>query len=342
MTVLFMTGFDADTGAISGGSMSGTLSSRWTDAGGANADLVSASPRSGQGIRASGNSGWLRRAFGTNLTGAGVVGFAVRTTTSAASKVFFGILDGTTEQISVRTNSSSVLTVNRGSANVLVTGSTVLQPSTWYYIELKFTISPTNGTVELHLNGATEIASTTGLNTRNTSNSYWNGAGPWLAGDAAVYDDIYMLDASTSPNDDFLGPVSIVVLRPSGPGSSTQWTSNGGPNWAAADDSQDDDLTFVAATTAGSVDLYAMTDPPASSGTVYAVQHLIRARQDSGAQRTIQPALKIGSNTYFGSSINTGSGWVTYAQILDQSPATSSPWTLSELASIEAGIKLLS
>jgi hypothetical protein len=343
MTVLFMTGFDADTGAVSGTPLSGTLASRWTGTWGGtpSADLVDAAPRSKLGLRASGSNGWLRRSLGSNLTGAGVIGFAVRTSNLVTSRVLFGVMDGENEQISVRTNASAVLIVSRAGTTV-ATGSTVLQLNTWYYIELKFTISATAGTVELHLNGAVEIPSTTGLNTRNTANAQWNGVGPWLAGDWSVFDDIYVLDASTPPNNDFLGPVSIVALRPAGPGSSTQWTSNGAPNWAAVTDSQDDDASFVAATTGGAVDLYAMTDPPASSGTVYAVQHLIRARQDTGAQRTIQPALKIGANTYFGAAINTGSGWTTYAQILDYSPATSSPWTLSELAALEAGIKLLS
>jgi hypothetical protein len=344
MAIIFMTGFDADTGGYNGNTLTGTIARRWTDVviqTNLNAALTSASPRSRQAIRATSNGGCLRKAFATNYTGTGIIGFALYTEAGPASRSLFYVLDGTSEQISIRTDSSARLIVSRAGTTI-ATGTTVLTQGAWYYIELQFVIDPTAGSVTLRLNGATE-ASASNVNTRNTANSQWNGVGPFLTSGFSTVDDIYVLDASTGANTSFLGPVSIVPLYPSGAGSSTQWTSNGGANFAAVGEiTPDDDATFVASSTANAIDLYAMDDVPASTGTVYAVQHVINARQDTGATRSIAPVTRIGSTNYVGTAVNLSTGYQAIVQIYNQSPATSSAWTITEVNGLEAGVKLVS
>jgi hypothetical protein len=145
MALIFCDGFDWY--------LTADIEKRWTTGiGQATISPTNARSPSGQGVYVSGsNNAPLSKSFGANYT-TGCIGVAYRGAGANKSGIIV-VLDGTTEQISVRTNSSSVLTVTRN-GTVLATGSTVLSAGVWYYIELKFTIHNSAGVVELKLNGA--------------------------------------------------------------------------------------------------------------------------------------------------------------------------------------------
>jgi hypothetical protein len=274
----------------------------------------------------------------------GCVGFAWLTPSPIASRAALKIIVGTSEQISVRTDSSARLIVSRNGTTI-ATGTTPLNPNTWYYIELKFVISTTSGSVALRLNGADEISLTTGLNTAAAGGSSWNGiaiqrtGAGWPGG--GFFDDIYVLDTSQSPNNDFLGPISVLALSPNAAGNYQQWTPNGASNLGSVLQN-DGDGSFVMSSTQNQIDTFAMTDLPISSGTVYAVQQHITARNDGGAARTVAPVLRIGSTDYVGPGFTTGSSYQTFTHIREQNPATSSAWTISDVNGLESGYKLTS
>jgi hypothetical protein len=271
----------------------------------------------------------------------GCVGFAWLTPAAPSGKTLVRILSGTSEQISVRTDGSSRLIVSRNGTTI-ATGTTALLGNTWYYIELKFVISTTSGSVALRLNGANEISQTTGLNTAGAGGSSWDGIGIQETGaGGGTYDDIYVLDTSQSPNNDFLGPISVLALPPNAAGNYQQWTPNGASNLGSVLQN-DGDGSFVMSSTQNQIDTFAMTDLPISSGTVYAVQQHITARNDGGAARTVAPVLRIGSTDYVGPNFATGSSYQTFTHIRDQNPATSSAWTISDVNGLESGYKLTS
>jgi hypothetical protein len=332
MAVIFFDGFDGYTTA--------DIPKRWTMAGTqAVVGSVYARSPSGQGLFQGGSSTLVAKSFGTNYT-QGIVGFAW-SKTATTSATIFAILDGITEQISVRTNASGVLTVTRN-ATVLATGTTVLSANTWYYIELSFTISNAAGVVELKLNGVAEIASTTALDTTNTANVYWNGVSI-PANVSAQYDDVYVLDPTTGSNTAFLGPVRCALELPAGPGTTTAWSPNGGTNYGCVSEPYEDgDGSFNQSSTANQIDTFAMQDPPASAGTVFAVQTLITARQDAGAARTIAPVLRPSATDRVGATVSLSTTYQILTQIHDVSPETSAAWTLAEVASTEVGYKLIS
>lgn len=338
MTVLFCDGFDWYTTA--------DLLKRYTSVGNATVGATAARAPGGQGLVATAGGGGIAcyKSFGSNYT-SGCVGFAIFSAATLANRMLFQILDSTTEQISVRTNGSSVLTVTRN-GTVLATGSTVLSTSTWYFIELKFTINASSGVVEVKLNGASEIASTSSLNTRNTANTQWNGFQIGSTGNnnwGQLYDDVYVLNTGSSPNNDFLGPVRVVALAPSGNGATTDWTPNGGTNFGSVSESYEDgDTTFNQSATANQVDTFTMQDLPVSAGSVYAVTHHMVARQDAGAARTIAPVLRPASTDRVGTSVVLSSSYQFLSQVYDTSPETSSAWDVAGVNSLEAGYKLIS
>ena len=289
--------------------------------------------------------GPIYKAFGANYTG-GVVGFAFNLgTTTNVSRVIATIADGTAEQISIRTNSSGVLTVSRA-GTLLATGSTVLSTSTWYYIELKFTIHASAGVIELHLNGATEIASTSSLNTRATANTQWNAVGLGTSSANSVYylyDDLYVLDTSTGSNTDFLGPIRVVALYPAGAGNYAQWTPNGGSNDGSVSETyNDEDNSFNQSATANQIDSFVFQDLPVVSGSVFAIQHILVARQDAGAARTIAPLQRSGGSDYVGTTKALSTTYQFLTDIKDVNPVDSAAFEVADVNGAEFGYKLIS
>jgi hypothetical protein len=344
VAVVFMDGFDYYYGKSSVGTFTGDLSRRWTGAtGNLQWEIQRTYSRTGrgQGIQGWGDPGYLYKTLGSSYT-QGIIGGAFRPSSWTSLNSLLVAYDNTTEQLSVRTNGLNQLIVSR-SGTTLATGTTVLTNLSWHYIELGFTIHPSAGSIELKLDGASEIALTTSLNTRSTSTTQWTGFALGNGASSMYVDDVYAIDSSTGPNTTFLGPIQVVALPPSAIGNSSSWSPNGGSNLGTlVEEFQDVDLTFNQSSTTDQIDTFSMRDLPIATGTVYAIQHVITARQDVGAARSIAPVTRVASTDYAGSAqtLTTSQSFVT--EILDQNPATSSGWSVSDVNDMEAGYKLVS
>lgn len=338
MAFIFRDGFDWYATA--------DLLKRWTTSTGSwTVAPTAARQPSGQGLTTSG-AGTLIKTFGSSYV-SGCIGFAWQNSGALgnASRTLLLVNDGATEQISVRTNSSSVLTVTRN-GTVLATGTTVLSNNVWYYIELKFTINASTGVVELRLNGGAEIASTGSLNTRNTANTQWNALTLNCPGSSLTYafDDLYVLDTSTGTPTSFLGPVRVFPAYMIGAGAHTDWTANGGTNFGNVSETYEDgDGSFNQSSTANQVDTFAMQDLPAGSGSVYNVNVILVARQSSGAARTIAPVLRISGTDYAGTAVALSTSYQFLEQSYDLQPVGGTPaWDISTFNAMEAGYKEVS
>lgn len=345
MATIFFDGFDTYATA--------DLLKRWTGMGASLGvgPLYSRSP-SGQGLQASANASALAgtclyKSFGVNYT-QGVVGIAYRESGALTNRTILVVADGISEQISVRTNASSVLVVNRG-GTLLATGTTVLSANTWYFVELKFSIHASAGTVLLQLNGVAETltyvtGTSTTQNTKATANVQWNGFGPGSSSTTCNFDDVYVLDTSTGTNTTFLGPIRCAVCAPAAPGNYAQWTPNGGTNAGnVSEPYEDGDTSFNQSSTANQIDSFVMQDLPVSSGSVYSLQTLTTARQDAGAARTMAGLLRISGADYPGATASLSSSYQILADIHDLQPVGGTPaWDPATVAAMEAGYKLIS
>lgn len=150
--------------------------------------------------------------------------------------------------------------VTRADLTVLGTTSASLQNNEWYYVEMKFKIHTSTGTIDIEIDGSSEMA----LTGQNTS----IGAGVWGHFNLAIpvsattsyidIDDIYIVSAEAT-NPDFLGSILIEQKWPTGESVATSgpyndWTlfgSSVSQRWQAVDDSQggaiDDDLRYLEA-----------------------------------------------------------------------------------------------
>lgn len=285
--------------------------------------------------------GWFRAATLTN-TWAG---------SGANDYRLFGVLDSGTVQVEVRCNNDGTLKVMRN-GTLLATASVAnaINVNTWYHIELKTKIDPSTGTYELRVNGV-NVASGTGANTRASSNSSANQFALITKtvqnGNASVdtlyAKGVYVLDDSGSVANDFLGMVRVTCLRPSKKGNYSDWTPTFGDNLGGIEDNViDGDYSFNMSGSAGQIDTFEMQDCPAASGTVYGIQHVIGARQDPGAARTIAALQRSSSTDYAGTTQSLSALYQFLLDIRTLNPATSAGYTVSEVNAMEAGYKLVS
>lgn len=252
--------------------------------------------------------------------------------------------DGTTNQVRYFMNNST-LAIDLYADEVLLgsTANGTLSPHTWHFIEIKTTIHSSNGSVELRVNGKTEL-SYSGINTQNSGNAYVDNVMWYLKCDSmyANVDDIYICDDTGDVANDFLGDIRVDLLLPDGAGSNTDWTPSTGSNYQCVDEvGPDGDTTYVATTVSGHYDTYSFGNLSAVSGIVYGLQTLAYARKPDGGNLFLRNVLRPASTNYDGDILHALSETYTYSfEVFPNNPETASGWTISEINSSEFGIKL--
>jgi len=297
----------------------------------------------GQGLQLTSNTHGVYKTVSAGVATL-ITGCAVYFVATPTNNAFIQFFDGTTEQISLRGDGSGHLTISRN-GTVLATSTNTVSVNTWYFIEIKATIHPSAGVIEVRVNGTSTgwIPSTASLNTRNTANSQATGIAVVQPNQNVRIDDFYIADTTGSVNNDFLGPIQIAVQAPSAAGNYAQWTPNYGANFGNVRDTiPDGDQTYNASSTANNIDSFVFEKNFMSAGTVLGIQHCILAKQDVGAQRVIAPFQRSSSTDYPGTSVNLGGGYNYILEVKDTNPDTSAAWTLAGLNAAEFGVKLIS
>lgn len=272
-------------------------------------------------------------------------------TPTGVSNYMFGGFDAGTNQWYVARDTSNHLVVNRNNTGTLLATSTnTFAVNTWYFIEAKITTHNTIGTYEVRVNGSATnwIAAATGANTRATANNYTNMyifGQTGNNGTATSWRSVYILNTSGSASSDFLGVNMVRCLRPVGPGNYAQWTSNVGTNYVPVSDALgDSDLSFTQSATANQIDSFLFQDLP-SAGSVFGLQHVLMARQDGAAARTIAPFQRVpgaSPSDFVGANKLQAGSYLFHMDPQTANPATTAPWTVSEVNAAEFGYKLIS
>lgn len=268
---------------------------------------------------------------------------------SGNADIILAFIDTATEHVSLRADAGGHLTFTRN-ATVLATSTNTLTSNVWYHIEVKATIGDAgdtpSGRYQVRVNGTATnwIAdSGTGQDTRNGGNKSISAVRLYSSvsvNGAHHFQDFYILDTSGSVANDFIGPCRFALIRPAGAGASAQFTGNYADNFAnVADPLGDGDGSFNQDATAGHIDSFVMTDPPA--GTIFGIQHVLMARQDAGAGRTIRPKTRISGTPYNGTTVALAATYVFITEPRSVSPASGVAWTSAEIAGAEFGYELV-
>jgi hypothetical protein len=272
------------------------------------------------------------------------IGFAFQVSITTVATTLVAFKESGTEHVSVRMDTSARLTFTRN-GTVLATSTNTLSAGVWYYLEVQCKVHDTTGTYEVRINGSATgwIAAATGADTRN------GGTGVLTEftigssnGIITSFDDLYAGDATGGVNASFLGPQVVYALRPAAAGNYAQWTPNFGSNVGNVGEIfPDGDTTFNQDATAGHKDTFAITELPAGA-TIAAIQHVLYAKQDAGAQRVVRPIERSGTTDYNGVSVNLATSYQMILDVDDVDPATNSAFDPANLNAAEFGYELVS
>ncbi len=276
-----------------------------------------------------------------------VVGCAIKFETSwpTSSIQFMAFYDGSTKGMNVQITPTGQLAVYRGSTLLGTTTDAGIMAGVWFYLEFKVVCNSTTGSYELRIGGVNKLTAS-GVNTKAGTHDYhttFRFTGTSVAGGSAVQvDDLYCVDSSGSINNDFLGNMRVVTIRPDAAGDSTQFTPDSGSNYARVNEQVcGDDSNYVEASISGYKDLYnyealsgitsdikgimVNTDCRESDATSYSLITVCK----SGVTESDNTAQLIGSSSY-----------ITRRRLLETDPNTSAAWTKNNLDAAQFGVKV--
>lgn len=310
---------------------------------------------SGQYLASDQASRYVEKALGSNEA-SGVFGMALRMDVSGSNLYQFLpiiLYDGTTAQIFLKMNTDRTISICRTTTGTVLGTSTYVFPVDQYvYLEWKWKIANSISTndVIVYADGVDILNLAATTDTQGTSNAYVTKLR--LHGDTALlnvtatatyYDDFYWLDLTGSVNNAPKGPVRIVTLSPSATGNSSQLVNNSGNstnNYQRVDEiPPTDDTDYVETSTPGNKDTYGFGDLPATVSSVYAVAINTGAKKTDAAARTFKSQVRISSTNYENAEQTLTTNYKNFQDIMEVSPATSSPFTASEVNGAEYGTK---
>lgn len=226
-------------------------------------------------------------------------------------------------------------------------GPTVLNIGVWYYLEFRATIHDTTGSAEVRINGTTELTHTN-VDTRSGGtgviNTVW--IGPGASGGGCHYDDFYVLDTTGgSPNDTFLGDVTVETLYPNANGNSSQFDGSDGnqvDNYLLVDEATpNDDTDYVESPDFGDKDTYGYSDLATTSGTIYAVQPVPRFRKTAAGSVSAVSVARLSATEVDSSAKIVLDNYIYSPDIRPTKPG-GGVWTIADVNNTEFGLKVAS
>lgn len=261
----------------------------------------------------------------------------------ASPAVMLSFYDGTTQGMNLKRETDGSVSVCRGSTT-LATSDPILWAEQWHYIEFKVVCHDTTGSYDFRLSGAT-ILSASGVDTKAGANEYhttfrFHGAGTQTYKYVTI-DDLYVLDGSGSVNNDLLGNMRVVAVRPDSAGDSTDWAPSAGANYTCVDEvTLNDDADYVEDSVSDQKDLYNYGSV-SGLGVIHGVQACADCRETDATPFDLVTVCKSGVTESDDGGQTVGStSYVTRMRILETDPDTSSAWTISGVNAAQFGVKV--
>ena len=230
-------------------------------------------------------------------------------------------------------------------AELGVTPAPVLFTGAYQHIEARVLCHPSDGAVEVRVDGVT-VLSLAGVNTQNNSSpggiavvgyGYSNVSTPASFDVVLSYvDDFYVWDTNGAYNNDFIGVRGAYWLPVNGNALPQDWSVTGAANaYQAVGKSAPNDATYIYVNDA-SLGLnppvepesrFSLADLPSGVGAISAIQAVTRQlKTDSGPASTRVGLARAGN--YAGASSRPVTTAATYwFDVFEVDPSTGAPWT---------------
>lgn len=273
------------------------------------------------------------------------IGAAINWTKNSVATGFMGLDDASTRQVSLTIDSSGLLYLDKNGSNIANSGSNTWVDG-WNYVEMKCVFNGSSGAVTVRVNGATWITYSGNISQSGNDRANIVFIGDHLGGNhsapALGFDDFYACDAQGSTNTTFLGDVTVDALTPNAAGNYSNWTANGstfGYN-CVNENPTDGDTTYISDTNVGDRESFTFTAPTNTILTVYGVQFVTDMKKSWSGNRSIGTFTRTSSTNYDQTGVAISTTYAMYTTILETNPATSAAWTSTDIAGIEAGVKV--
>jgi hypothetical protein len=216
------------------------------------------------------------------------------------------------------------------------------------FVEIYVKTHASAGEVKVWVDDAL-VVNASGLNTNPSGTAQFDRFRMYIHGSTLLHDDLYFNDVSGGAphNTRYTSAFRIYGRIPNANGTRAgEWTKGGaiGANeYNQVDDTGNGDTDYLSAATVGQRATFGMgggaTLP--AVGTVLGVKHQIVMRKDDVAARQVSPMTVQGGTDYVSGAYSPGGTYALFEDYQYTNPATSLPFTLSELtAPLDAGVKV--
>ena len=249
-------------------------------------------------------------------------------------------------------NASGFPICTRGTTTV-ATGSVAITANQWHWFEWYHAIDNTNGRWIVKIDG-TNCVDFTG-DTQNdatyTGCLYCRLQGPRITGYEMWLDNLFVRTSESVESDPtFYGPCYVQSILPDADGNYSQWSSTASPTqYTEIDDAQvgtTSPTTHINSSTNSQKSSFShaavnLTNPGDDVVLCVALDH--HAKKDTAGGGTARQFTRISSTDYNGTEqglpYNT---WERVTSFWEDSPATASAWSATEIDNAEFGIEFLS
>jgi hypothetical protein len=209
----------------------------------------------------------------------------------------------------------------------------VMNLNTWYYFELKVTVTTNLFTYEVRVNNSTIASGTLAAATNALGTVGIQYIGAPGGGSFCTVDDLYVTDG------DFLGDANWVCIYPDAPGDATTWTPNPAvANWINVSEHSPDDFTsYNQADAVANQDLYNMDD---LGGTfkVVGAHALNCATKIAAGVASFKGSVKTNGGLVQESEFFPSFGSWQYQRVgYEINPVTGVAWTSADIDAIQRG-----
>ena len=210
-------------------------------------------------------------------------------------------------------------------------------PNVWRYIEMQYV--PATGAVTVRVDGVSAVSGTVPT-TANVSSIILKGPG-YLIFDYDFYDDLYVLDSSGTTNTTWLGDVRVQTLYPNADGANSALTPSTGTAHAVLVDEPTPNTTdYVSSSTPGAKDTYQFQDLNSNTAGVYGLEVTNYSHKDAAGPGSMANVVRSGGTDYTQPAQPLSASWTANKDLLNTNPATSAPWTVSDVNSAEFGVEV--
>ena len=246
-------------------------------------------------------------------------------------------------------HNTGIISAVRGSTVVATSSgafSVQAAPGVWHLVEARYKPSNASGVLELYLDG-TQVINFAGDATNGLEDvlalglCLEEGSGIGSSGDAHVFDDWVVNDTAGAVNNGRPNNGAVLLLSPTGAGSSTQLTRGGtdsGANWSQVEEVPPSDADYVQSSTIAQRDLYALANMPGPASVVHSVSVIARAREEISGIGQIGLTRKSGATITEAPAVPLESTYRFYNALLETNPETSLAYTVTSIDAMEAGV----